>query len=147
MTEEVQSWPTGRLLSTAARMVEHSWEALLREHDLTHAGLIALHCLLPGAMPQRGLAKACRVTDQTMSRTVERLEGAGFVDRGVDPADRRRNLVAITRTGRAVHERLVVKQQADALLADAVSDHAGLRAQLIELMASLGGPDTDVPRE
>ncbi|MEO9221526.1 MAG: MarR family transcriptional regulator, partial [Mycobacteriaceae bacterium] len=35
MTEDVQSWPTGRLLSTAARLLEHSWEALLREHDLT----------------------------------------------------------------------------------------------------------------
>ncbi|MEO9220399.1 MAG: MarR family transcriptional regulator, partial [Mycobacteriaceae bacterium] len=71
----------------------------------------------------------------------------GFVDRGVDPGDRRRNLVTITRSGRAVHRRLVATQQADALLADAVSDHAGLRAQLIELMASLGGPDTQGPGE
>jgi len=139
MAEEVESWPTGRLLSTAARMVEHSWEALLRERGLTHAGLIALHCLLAGSMSQRALAEACRVTDQTMSRTVERLESTGFVTRGVDTADRRRNLVTITESGRTVHEQLVATQQADALLADAVSDHAGLRAQLIELLASLGG--------
>jgi len=81
-----------------------------------------------------------------MSRTAERLKSTGFVTRGVDTADRRRNLVTITESGRAMHKQLVATQQADALLADAVSDHAGLRAQLIELLASLGGSAATGPR-
>lgn len=141
MPENVEGWPTGRLLSTAARLVEHRWEAVLRGHDLTHAGLIALHCLLPGPRAQRNLAKACRVSDQTISRTVERLARSGFVTRATDPADERRQLVAITDSGRAVHDRIVTAQQADAILADAVSDHAALRAQLVELVTALGGAD------
>jgi hypothetical protein len=39
------SWPTGRLLSTASRLVEHAWAEALESHGLTHAGLIVLHFL------------------------------------------------------------------------------------------------------
>jgi len=138
VVEDVASWPTGRLLSTAARLVEHSWEEVLREHGLTHAGLIALHCLGERAMPQRTLAKACRVTDQTISRTLERLERGGFVTKTVDPRDERRQLVDITPSGHEIHERIVTAQRADALLADAVSDHDALRAQLVELVTAFG---------
>jgi len=35
-------WPTGRLLSTAARLVEQAWNARLREHGVSHAGMIVL---------------------------------------------------------------------------------------------------------
>ena len=143
MAQNVESWPIGRLLSTAARLFAHSWEALLREHGLSHAGLIALHSLHDGPMPQRTLAKACHVTDQTISRTVERLERSTFVTRSIDPKDERRQLVAMTENGRAVHQRIVATQQADALMAQAVSDHQALRTQLIELVIALGGPDGD----
>lgn len=141
LAEDVESWPTGRLLSTAARLVEHSWEALLREHGVTHAGLMALHCLLAGSLSQRALSHACRVTDQTISRTLDRLDRAGFVTRASDPDDERRLLVSITASGRAVHEQLIGAQRADAMLAAAVSDPVALRTQLIELVTTLGGPD------
>lgn len=140
MTDDVQEWPIGRLLSTAARLLEHSWEARLREHDLTHAGLIALHCLVNGPMPQRSLAGACRVTDQTISRTVERLERSGFVTRRPDPGDERRQQVAITTPGRRVLRQIVAGHEADAIVAAAVSDPETLRAQLSELVTALGGP-------
>ncbi|UZJ26297.1 MarR family transcriptional regulator [Rhodococcus antarcticus] len=134
VAEDVQDWPTGRLLSAAARVVEHSWEGLLREHGLTHAGLIALHCLGSGPSPQRALAQLCRVTDQTMSRTVGKLVRGGFVERSADPTDERKVVVTITGAGRGVHERMVAAERSDAVLTSAVSDPAALRAALVEIL-------------
>ncbi|MFM1726155.1 MULTISPECIES: MarR family winged helix-turn-helix transcriptional regulator [Rhodococcus] len=129
-----RSWPTGRLLSTAARLVEHSWEEVLRAHGTTHAGLIALHTLTDGPRSQRDMARACRVTDQTMSRTVERLERGGFVTRATDPGDERRQRVTITPSGRDTYTRLLALEQDDESLTSGVSDPAALRALLIELI-------------
>lgn len=134
MAQDIESWPTGRLLSTAARMVEHSWESLLRSHGLTHAGLIALHCLGAGPLPQRQLAKACRVTDQTISRTVDKLARSGLVARARDAADERRVLVTITDAGVLLHQQLVQAEQQDTALTTAVSDPHALRTALIEIV-------------
>ncbi|MEU4689232.1 MarR family transcriptional regulator [Actinoplanes sp. NPDC023714] len=98
--EDVDSWPTGRLLSAAARMVESRFDRFLTDLDLTHAGMIALHHLEGGPLSQRELAHLCRVTDQTMSRTIERLNRTGHVARTPDASDRRRTLVVITGKGR-----------------------------------------------
>ena len=35
--EDPASWPTGRLLSTAARLVEHAWAEHLESVGITHA--------------------------------------------------------------------------------------------------------------
>src|SRR6187551_1077936 len=64
---DTEDWSLGRLLSTAARLIEHDWNALLTTHDLTHAGLLALHALQAGPLTQRKLAAASRVEEQTMS--------------------------------------------------------------------------------
>ena len=98
-SDPIESWPIGRLLSTAARLVEHAWQEALEQRDLTHAGLIALHLLDAGELDQTDLAHRARVEAQTMSRTVDRLERAGFVERTSHPADRRRRYVARTEAG------------------------------------------------
>ncbi|OAP24073.1 MULTISPECIES: MarR family winged helix-turn-helix transcriptional regulator [Amycolatopsis] len=85
-TGELASWPTGRLLAVAARLVEQRWTAVLAELGLTHTGLIVLHLLGEGPLAQRALARRCEVTDQTMSRTLERLSREEFVARAPDPA-------------------------------------------------------------
>ena len=33
--DDLDGWPTGRLLSMAARLVEQSWEHVLGEYDLS----------------------------------------------------------------------------------------------------------------
>lgn len=134
MVEDVQDWPTGRLLSAAARAVERSWEGLLRQHGLTHAGLIALHCLGAGALPQRQLAQACRVTDQTMSRTVDKLSRGGFVERHPDSTDERRVVVESTTAGRSVHAQVVAAEHSDAAVTSVVSDPVALRRALVEIL-------------
>ncbi len=97
--EDVESWPTGRLLSAAARLVESRFDRFLTDLDLTHAGMIVLHHLEGGPLSQRELARLCRVTDQTMSRTLDRLARAGHAGRTLDARDRRRTLVAISEKG------------------------------------------------
>jgi DNA-binding MarR family transcriptional regulator len=98
-SEQMDGWPTGRLLSVAARMVEHAWAEVLERHHLTHAGIIALHLLGGGPLSQTELARHARVETQTMSRTIERLEREGFVVREKDARDGRRHVVTRTPAG------------------------------------------------
>ena len=119
------TWPTGRLLSAAARLVEREWNAHLAQWDLNHASLGVLHVLSGAAATQRGLAVAVQVEDQTMSRIVERLERSGYVTRERDPQDRRRVVVSLTALGRRTAGRA------------GASDLALLRQQLIEVVRQL----------
>lgn len=105
LQESLADWPTGRLLSTAARLVEHAWVEALDKLGLTHAGMIALHLLSAGPLSQTELAQAARVQTQTMSRTLERLEREGYVARTRDERDARRHCVARTEAGTAVWEK------------------------------------------
>ncbi|GID91531.1 MarR family winged helix-turn-helix transcriptional regulator [Amorphoplanes digitatis] len=145
MGEDVGSWPTGRLLSVAARMVEGRYHRLLADWDLTHAGLIVLHHLVGGPRSQRELAHLCRVTDQTMSRTIERLARTGHVERTPDGRDRRRTLVTIGAEGvdaLAVARR---EERRSERLFGAVEDYDNFRRQLITLITAVTEADPDDP--
>ncbi len=135
--DELASWPTGRLLSTAARAVEHAWSEALATLGVTHAGLIALHLLRDGPLSQIQLARSAHVETQTMSRTLERLEREGLVSRAPDPADRRRHVVARTEAGAEAWER------AQALEQDVVPELARseeMRRGLIDVIRAAGRP-------
>ncbi|GAA1299874.1 MarR family winged helix-turn-helix transcriptional regulator [Saccharothrix xinjiangensis] len=133
---DVGSWPTGRLLSVAARVVESRFDEVLNELGLTHAGLIVLHHLADGPLAQRELAALCRVTDQTMSRTIDRLDRSGHVTRCPDTRDRRRTLVEITPAGRDVLAVARREEQESESLLGAVEDYDHFRRQLITLIAA-----------
>lgn len=95
----------GRLLAAAARRVERDWDERLREIGLPHAGLIAIDILLrTGPTGADTIARAARVQPQTMSRTLERLERDGLVERSPHPDDRRRRVVTVTDAGRIAWE-------------------------------------------
>jgi MarR family transcriptional regulator, organic hydroperoxide resistance regulator len=134
--DRMAAWPTGRLLSTAARLVEHAWAEALEQHGLTHAGMIALHLLDVGALSQTELAKRARVENQTMSRTVERLEREGFVTRAPDPTDRRRQVVSRTDSGRRVWERT---RTLEAEVFPPLGDPEALRSTLLTIIQSSSG--------
>jgi len=89
------------MLSAAARRMERAWDAHLAAWDLNHASLPVLAHVTVRPLSQRGLADACGVTEQTMSRIVARLERTGYVTRLPDAADRRRHVVTITPAGAA----------------------------------------------
>jgi MarR family transcriptional regulator, organic hydroperoxide resistance regulator len=132
-------WSLGRLLSTAARMVEHDWNAWLAERGVTHAGLLALDALDQGPLTQRQLAAASRVEEQTMSRVLGRLERTGHVERRRDTVDRRRLVVSLTASGRDVLGQIRAADVADALVADRLSDPTSFRAELVRLVAWTSG--------
>jgi DNA-binding MarR family transcriptional regulator len=135
MTEPVgmQGWPTGRLLSTAARLVEHAWVEALDELGITHAGLIVLHLLDRGALSQTELARLARVEVQTMSRTLERLEREGYVARAKHPEDGRRHVVTRTTNGERVW---ASARTLEADLFPSIADNEGMRAALLEIIRS-----------
>lgn len=136
----IAQWPTGRLLSMAARLVEHAWEGVLREYDISSAGLVVLHVVSTGPASQRDIARVARVTDQTASRTVERLERVGYVVRETDPGDERRKVVTATEAGRTVYLELVERERSDPSLIAALGESEPvLRELLLELIGTQRG--------
>jgi DNA-binding MarR family transcriptional regulator len=135
--DDPSSWPTGRLLSTAARLVELAWTEHLESVGITHAGLIALHVLQAGPSSQVELAHSCHVRAQTMSRILDRLERDGNVTREADPQDRRRTLVHGTAAGtRAL--RAATETRPDVLRLLEQGHHAAaFRAQLVTIVEQL----------
>lgn len=131
-----EQWATGRLLSTAARLVEHSWNTRLREQQVSHAGLIVLHLLSRGPATARDLAAAQSLTEQTLGRTLAHLESTGHVRRDTDPGDRRRRLVDLTGDGRDLLAQLSGDgdEFVDAALRDSGHDPAAFRAALLALL-------------
>ncbi|MGK9146012.1 MarR family transcriptional regulator [Plantibacter flavus] len=131
--DPMSEWPTGRLLSTASRLVEHAWQQALEGLGVTHAGLIVLHLLEAGPASQKELARRARVQNQTMSRTLDRLQRDGHIERVAAADDRRRHVVTRTDAGTQVW------RAADRLEADvfpAVPDQDALRAQLLAIVRS-----------
>lgn len=54
---DLNDWTTPRLLSTAARLIEHAWNERLAVLGLTHAGVIVLEVLdTQGSMVQARLS-------------------------------------------------------------------------------------------
>ncbi|MFZ7087160.1 MarR family winged helix-turn-helix transcriptional regulator [Curtobacterium sp. RRHDQ10] len=128
-------WPTGRLLSTAARIVERRWDERLRELGLSHAAVVVLHHLATdGPTNPDTLARRVRVQPQTMSRTLDRMERDGTVERRPDDRDRRRRIVTITDAGRAAWA------SAHHLERSVMPEDERLRATLLEIIDEGRGP-------
>lgn len=136
----VDEWALTRLLVTSSRLVEHEISTQLRPLGLTHAGFGILALLQGGAMSQREIAVATRVEEQTISRTVDRLERLGMVERTRDPGDRRRFLVATTAGGNRVFREATQHDLASDLLTG-LPEADALRTALIALIRGLGGED------
>ena len=139
--DDLRDWPTGRLLSVAARLVEGAWAARLAEHGLTHAGVMAIHEVhARGDLPLLELARRCQVTAQTMTRTVDRLERDGLVVRRRSTEDRRRVAVALTPAGEAAYRQAVDMSAVEPVLLGQVVDHTALRTNLVAIVEHLAGP-------
>ncbi|MCX6498262.1 MAG: MarR family transcriptional regulator [Arthrobacter sp.] len=129
-------WPTGRLLSTAARLVEHSWNEKLGAIGLTHAGVIAMEVLsVQGPMTQAQLAHLVRVQAQTMGKTLSRLETHGHISRERSASDRRSHVVTLTDRGREAV--LEASDMERSVLAAASIDPDSLRRELQAVVREL----------
>jgi DNA-binding MarR family transcriptional regulator len=78
-----------------------------------------------GAQSVSDLAAKERVRHQSMTQTVTDLEADGLVERSPDPADRRRVLVSLTKTGRRALED--DRRQRVGWLADTMDDRLSAR--------------------
>jgi DNA-binding MarR family transcriptional regulator len=133
---DMDHWPTGRLLSTAARLVEHSWNEKLSAIGLTHAGVIAIEVLAAkGSMTQAQLAQYVRVQAQTMGKTLSRLESHGHIARVRSTSDRRSQVVSLTESGREAAVAAVEMERS--VLAAASIDPELLRQELQAVVREL----------
>ncbi|MFH5879896.1 MarR family winged helix-turn-helix transcriptional regulator [Arthrobacter sp. NA-172] len=133
---DIERWPTGRLLSTAARLVEHAWDESLRSIGLTHAGVIALEVIAAtGPITQTALAQIVRVQAQTMGQTLNRLEAHGHVTRRRSSEDRRVHIVSLSDAGRQALELAVESEQE--VLAQLSIDTSMFRQELKVLVRAL----------
>jgi MarR family transcriptional regulator, organic hydroperoxide resistance regulator len=140
--EDPTRWATGRLLSTAARLVEHRWNEGLATFGLTHAGFGVIAHLMGGPLSQHEIAGRTKVEDQTMSRTLDRLERQGHIARVQDAADRRRRLVSVTVEGRDAFT-TVARSQLDRELVDQrIAEHCDLASFRAALLALMDPEDT-----
>jgi DNA-binding MarR family transcriptional regulator len=133
---DMDQWPTGRLLSTAARLVEHSWNEKLGAIGLTHAGVIAIEVLnAQGPMTQAQLAQYVRVQAQTMGKTLSRLEAHGHIVRVRSTSDRRSHVVSLTERGKDAVAAAVEMERT--VLAAATIDPDVLRQELKAVVREL----------
>ena len=136
----VGSWRTGQLLAVAGRLTTETHRGYLARHGLTPVSFAILDELRDGALTQSELAARTRVEEQTLGRTVQRMQRDGLIERRRSPDDRRRVLVTATPRGATAHQ----DANGDAhdfeqRLLRAVGNPASLRAELIALVEDLGG--------
>jgi len=80
-------------------------DAMLRPFDLTFAryeALVLLSFSRTGALPLRLMGERLMVHPTSVTNTIDRLEGSGYVVRRPNPRDRRGTLAEITPAGRDV---------------------------------------------
>ncbi|MCU1566904.1 MAG: transcriptional regulator [Pseudarthrobacter sp.] len=123
-------------MSTAARLVEHSWNEKLGAIGLTHAGVIAIEVLnAQGPMTQAQLAQYVRVQAQTMGKTLSRLEAHGHIARVRSTSDRRSHVVSLTERGKEAAAAAVEMERT--VLAAATIDPDVLRQELKAVVREL----------
>jgi DNA-binding MarR family transcriptional regulator len=108
------------LLSRVGRLGKRELDDRLAEHGLRLRHMAVLAELADsGAASQLALARSVRLDPSDVTATLDDLQRLGLVERSVDPADRRRRLVALTQEGRAALDEqcALAGQVADRLLA------------------------------
>jgi len=130
------SWLLGRAAARGHRLVA---EALATEgmRMMHHAVLSAVAELEP--VSQAELGRSLGIDPKDMVAIVNDLQGAGLVTRAPDPADRRKNAITISASGRRrLHRTEQLGDQANDELTAALTP--GEREQLTGLLARIAWP-------
>lgn len=130
---DMDRWPTSRLLSTAARLVELAWNDKLRPLGLTYPAVLTLDAVATaGPITPGDLARSVRVQAQTMGPLLTRLEARGFILREPNRFDRRSQLISITELGLTLLEQS--HHQENTVLSAINLDSADLREELLAIV-------------
>jgi len=132
----------GFLLGRCARLYERRSFARLQEDfpRLRRAHLDLLPYLRNEGTRVTDLAYALRITKQSVAKTVDDLTRMGFLEKTVDPSDRRAKIVRLTKSGRrALSSGLEAMRAVEAELADELGDMVlgDLKAMLTVIMPDL----------
>ncbi|MBP2187693.1 MarR family winged helix-turn-helix transcriptional regulator [Nocardia goodfellowii] len=136
-----------KLLVQTTRAFEQELNSRLRAEshgDLRPAHYAVFRYLDPAGSRVTTLAEAAGMTQQSMGELITHLERCGYVERRVDPADRRGRLVVLTESGHAVlrvaagHIRSIEEQLRRALGAEGLVDLRELLARSGESLTAIG---------
>lgn len=126
-----------RLLSEINALLRSESERRARAHGTSRAQWAILHWLerTPG-LSQKELAGRLEIEPISVARLIDRIEGAGLVERRPDPSDRRVWRLHLTPAAQPVLARLSEEKRAlNALLSDGLDGPA--RAQLMDALRAL----------
>jgi DNA-binding MarR family transcriptional regulator len=111
---------TAYLLSQTARVAKGRLDERLADRGLRLRDMAVLAAVADEDLTsQLAVGRAVRLDASDVTGTVDRLQRSGFVERVVDPADRRRRVVRLTARGRTelAELRAIAGRVADELLA------------------------------
>ena len=131
---QLASWQTSRVATLGARLFARHMPLGARADFAVLAALDEY-----GPLSQADIGRRLGLDRNDVNGIVGRLETGGQIDRHPDPADRRRNIVTLTSTGRGYLDEL--QQYADRVQDELLARlDAGERRQLEALLARvLGG--------
>lgn len=120
----------GLLLHDAARALRKGFEARMEGHGLSSAQwrLLALACRDPG-VSQAQLADRLDIEPISVSRLIDRMAAAGWIERCADPNDRRVRRVLPTEKALAAFQDIA--KTADAVYAEALSGLSETQTQTL----------------
>lgn len=129
---------TWLVLMKAFRVLALHAERSLRGAELAFSEFTILEALLnKGPLQVNDIGRRVNLTSGAITSAIDRLEGRGLVQRGVDDADKRARLVSLTRAGRAL---IATTFDAHKAKMDAAADTLTEkeRRTLIDLLKKLG---------
>ena len=98
----------GWMINVIANQASKNFEAELKQHGLTVALWPTMMCLWEEeGVTQRDIAEKSKVENSTTTRTLDKLEKLGLVERQADPNSRRSFRIYLTDEGRALRETLL----------------------------------------
>jgi DNA-binding MarR family transcriptional regulator len=117
---------------------------VLKTHELSMWAYSVLLALDESPMrTQAALAEAIGADKTRIIPTLDELQAKGYIERRVDPGDRRVRLLAITESGRTVKNAVQdsIQRGEERWLAVLSSDERRLFLRALQDMTSVGGPE------
>ena len=109
MNEVLNKQQTARwLIHVIANDAAKTFDSELKKHGLTIALWPTLMCLWEKeGVTQRAIAQKSKVENSTTTRTLDKLERLGLIERRLDPNSRRSFNIYLTENGRAIQRELL----------------------------------------
>ncbi|WP_114765470.1 MarR family winged helix-turn-helix transcriptional regulator [Vibrio rhodolitus] len=98
----------GWMINVVAGRAEKMFDAELKKHGLSVALWPTMMCLWEEeGVTQRDIAAKSKVENSTTTRTLDKLEKLGLVERRADPNSRRTHRIYLTAQGRELEKALI----------------------------------------